>query len=125
MFDIGFAEILIVSVVALLVLGPEKLPTAVRTVGMWVGRIKRSLTSIQHEISEELRVEELRRTTAISKEELEAELKELQKPFKAAAKDVEKAATAAEQPVISDTEQQAPAQADRQADETGAGNKTS
>lgn len=91
MFDIGFAEILIVSVVALLVLGPDKLPVAVKTCGMWIGRIKRSVTAIQHEISEELRVEELRRTTAISKEELEKELSEMRKPFKAAAKDVESA----------------------------------
>ncbi len=96
MFDIGFAEILIVSVVALLVLGPDKLPVAVKTCGMWLGRIKRSVTAIQHEISEELRVEELRRTTAISKEELEKELRELRKPFKAAAKDVEDAVSEAE-----------------------------
>lgn len=91
MFDIGFAELLIIGVVALLVLGPEKLPVAVKTCGMWIGRIKRSVTAIQHEISEELRVEELRRTTAISKEELEKELSEMRKPFKAAAKDVESA----------------------------------
>lgn len=91
MFDIGFAELLIIAVVALLVLGPDKLPVAVKTCGMWMGRIKRSVTAIQHEISEELRVEELRRTTAISKEELEKELSEMRKPFKAAAKDVESA----------------------------------
>lgn len=91
MFDIGFAELLIIAVVALLVLGPDKLPVAVKTCGMWIGRIKRSVTAIQHEISEELRVEELRRTTAISKEELEKELSEMRKPFKAAAKDVESA----------------------------------
>lgn len=96
MFDIGFAEILIVSVVALLVLGPDKLPIAVKTCGMWIGRIKRSVTSIQHEISEELRVEELRRTTAITKEELEKELSEMRKPFKAAAKDVEGAVNEAQ-----------------------------
>lgn len=97
MFDIGFAEILIVSVVALLVLGPDKLPVALKTCGMWIGRIKRSVTSIQHEIREELRVEELRRTTAISKEELEKELNEMRKPFKAAAKDVESAVSASDE----------------------------
>lgn len=91
MFDIGFAEILIIGVIALLVLGPDKLPVALKTCGMWIGRIKRSVTAIQHEISEELRVDELRRTTAISKEELEKELSEMRKPFKAAAKDVESA----------------------------------
>ncbi|WP_299182474.1 Sec-independent protein translocase protein TatB [uncultured Neptuniibacter sp.] len=82
MFDIGFAELLIVAVVALVVLGPEKLPMAVKTVGLWVGRIRRTVSSIQSEISEELRVEELKRTTAIHKDELEKELNEMRQPFK-------------------------------------------
>ena len=81
MFDIGFAEILIVAVVALVVLGPDKLPTAVRTVGLWVGRIRRTVGSIQSEISEELRIDELKRTTAIQKEELDKELNEMRQPF--------------------------------------------
>lgn len=81
MFDIGFAELLIIAVVALIVLGPDKLPTAIKTVGMWVGRIRRTVSSIQSEISEELRIDELKRTTAISKEELEKELKEMSQPF--------------------------------------------
>lgn len=84
MFDIGFAEILIVSVVALLVLGPEKLPVAVRTCGLWFGKIKRSVNSIQREINEELRIDELRRTAAITKDELDKELREMTRPFKEA-----------------------------------------
>ncbi|WP_409524259.1 Sec-independent protein translocase protein TatB [Nitrincola sp. MINF-07-Sa-05] len=84
MFDIGFAEILIVSVVALLVLGPEKLPVAVRTCGLWFGKIKRSVNSIQREINEELRIDELRRTAAITKDELDKELRSMTKPFKEA-----------------------------------------
>ncbi|WP_415899531.1 Sec-independent protein translocase protein TatB [Neptuniibacter sp. QD48_11] len=87
MFDIGFTELLIVAVVALVVLGPDKLPTAVRTVGMWMGRIKRTVSSIQTEISEELRVEELKRTTAIQKHELEKELNEMRQPFNDALKE--------------------------------------
>lgn len=85
MFDIGFAELLIVGVVALLVLGPEKLPVAAKTCGLWIGRIRRSVSNIQREISEELRVEELRRTSAIKKEELDRELNEMRQPFKSAA----------------------------------------
>ncbi|KAA0873697.1 Sec-independent protein translocase protein TatB [Nitrincola tapanii] len=110
MFDIGFAELLIVSVVALLVLGPDKLPTAVRTCGMWIGRIKRSVTAIQHEISEELRVEELRRTAAISKEELDKELKEMRTPFKAAAEEVDAAVKAVD---TSETPPSSPAAEDQ------------
>ncbi len=81
MFDIGFTELLFVGVVALVVLGPDKLPAAVKTLGMWLGRIKRTVTSIQTEISEELRIEEMKRTTAIQKEELEKELQEMTQPF--------------------------------------------
>ncbi len=82
MFDIGFSELLIVAVVALIVLGPEKLPTAVRTVGLWVGKIRRSVASIQSEISEELRLDELRRQAAIEKDELERELNEMRQPYR-------------------------------------------
>ncbi|WP_151705663.1 Sec-independent protein translocase protein TatB [Nitrincola alkalilacustris] len=92
MFDIGFAEILIVSVVALLVLGPEKLPVAVRTCGLWFGKIKRSVNSIQREINEELRIDELRRTAAITKDELDKELREMTRPFKEAGEQVRDAA---------------------------------
>lgn len=82
MFDIGFAELLVVGVMGLVVLGPEKLPIAARTVGLWVGRIRRSLGSIQREISAELRVDELRRTTTVTKDKLDEELSEMSKPFK-------------------------------------------
>lgn len=88
MFDIGFAEILLIAVVALLVLGPEKLPTAVRTVGLWLGRAKRAVSSIQSEISEELRLEEMRRTAAIEKEQLDRELNEMRQPFNDAVNNV-------------------------------------
>lgn len=81
MFDIGFAELLVVAIMGLVVLGPEKLPTAARTVGLWVGRIRRSLGSIQREISAELKVEELKRATAVSKEQLDEELKEMSQPY--------------------------------------------
>lgn len=81
MFDIGFFELLVVGVVALLVLGPERLPAAARTCGLWLGRVRRSLSSIQSEIREELRVEELKRTSAIQKEQLDKELDEMRQPF--------------------------------------------
>jgi len=81
MFDIGFAELLIVAVVALVVLGPEKLPVAARTLGLWLGRIRRTVSSIQSEISEELRIEEMKRTAAISKEKLDQELNDMRTPF--------------------------------------------
>lgn len=61
MFDIGFFELLIVAVVGLLVIGPERLPVAVRTCGLWIGRIKRSLTETRREIEQQLGADEIRR----------------------------------------------------------------
>lgn len=81
MFDIGFTELLIVGVVALIVLGPERLPHAVKTAGMWIGKIKRTLGSVQKEISEELRVEEMRREAKEQQERLEKEVDSMTKPF--------------------------------------------
>ncbi|MTI62999.1 Sec-independent protein translocase protein TatB [Methylophaga sp.] len=60
MFDIGFWEILLIAVVALIVVGPERLPRLIRVTGLWIGRAQASLQSIRNEISKELRAEELR-----------------------------------------------------------------
>lgn len=59
MFDIGFFELCVIAVVALLVLGPERLPRAARTAGMWVGRAKRMVSQVKRDIDDELRQEEL------------------------------------------------------------------
>ncbi|WP_426414965.1 Sec-independent protein translocase protein TatB [Aestuariirhabdus sp. LZHN29] len=61
MFDIGFAELLIIGIVALLVLGPERLPTAVRTIALWIGRLKRGFASVKSEIEREVGADEIRR----------------------------------------------------------------
>lgn len=81
MFDIGFAELLIIAIVGLVVLGPDKLPVATRTVGLWVGKARRTLSGIQSEINEELRLDEMKRQVAIQKEELDKELNEMRQPF--------------------------------------------
>ncbi|PAU77438.1 Sec-independent protein translocase protein TatB [Halomonas salipaludis] len=60
MLDIGFLELLIISVVGLLVLGPERLPKAARTAGLWIGKIKRTVSGMQREINAQLEAEELR-----------------------------------------------------------------
>ena len=49
MFDIGFSELLLIGVIGLLVLGPERLPTAVRTASLWIGRIRRQFNEIRTE----------------------------------------------------------------------------
>ncbi|EPJ52842.1 MAG: hypothetical protein OFPI_12510 [Osedax symbiont Rs2] len=81
MFDIGFGEILLIAVLALVVLGPEKFPAAIKTLGMWIGKAKRTINGIQSEISEELRLDEIKRSVSITKDELTQELDELKQPF--------------------------------------------
>ena len=61
MFDVGFSELLLVGLVALLVLGPERLPVAARMAGLWIGRIKRSFNSLKTEVERELGADEIRR----------------------------------------------------------------
>jgi sec-independent protein translocase protein TatB len=60
MFDIGFLELLLVGVVALLVLGPERLPVAARKAGLWIGRMRRFTAQISQEVEKQLKAEELR-----------------------------------------------------------------
>lgn len=77
MFDIGFTELLLVGLVALFVLGPERLPGAVRTAGLWVGRLKRSFSNIKAEVEREIGADEIRRQLHNERIlELEREMKE-------------------------------------------------
>jgi len=61
MFDVGFSELLLVGLVALLVLGPERLPVAARMAGLWIGRLKRSFNSLKTEVEREIGADEIRR----------------------------------------------------------------
>ncbi len=60
MFDIGFLELVLVGIIALLVLGPEKLPHAARTAGKWIGTAKRMVSQVTQEIDREIKTQELR-----------------------------------------------------------------
>ncbi len=60
MFDIGFLELIIVAVLALLILGPERLPKAAQTVGRWVGKARRMASTFSQEIDRQLEIETLR-----------------------------------------------------------------
>ncbi|WP_025871658.1 Sec-independent protein translocase protein TatB [Methylobacillus glycogenes] len=61
MFDIAFSELVVIGVVALIVIGPEKLPKVARTVGLLLGRVQRYINGVKSDISRELRFEELQR----------------------------------------------------------------
>ena len=62
MFDIGFSELFLIAVVALVVLGPERLPKAARFAGLWVRRARAQWYSVKSELENELASEELKRT---------------------------------------------------------------
>jgi sec-independent protein translocase protein TatB len=60
MFDIGALELILVGVVALLVVGPERLPKLARTMGFWMGRARNAFISVKSEIDREIKAEELK-----------------------------------------------------------------
>lgn len=64
MFDFGFWELVVVLVVALVVVGPERLPQLARTAGLWIGRMRRMVDSVRADIQRELAQEELKKTLA-------------------------------------------------------------
>lgn len=75
MLDIGFLELMLIGIVALLVLGPERLPKAARTTGLWIGKIKRTVSGMQREISAQLEAEELRQKLNEQQQKLDDSLK--------------------------------------------------
>lgn len=75
MFDIGFFELIVIGILALLVLGPERLPKAARTAGMWIGRIKQGFSSIQQEVNQQLHMEEMQKQLEENRRKLEETLR--------------------------------------------------
>ena len=61
MFDVGFFELMLIGVVALLVVGPERLPMLARTAGKWLGKGKQMISSVKADIAQEMKAEELKK----------------------------------------------------------------
>ena len=61
MFDIGFSELLVIGIVALIVIGPEKLPRVARTIGHLAGRLQRYVADVKADINREIELDELRK----------------------------------------------------------------
>jgi sec-independent protein translocase protein TatB len=68
MFDAGFTELLLIGVVALVVIGPERLPGVARTVGKWLGKGKRMLSDVKAEIDQEIKADELKKILEVQKQ---------------------------------------------------------
>lgn len=94
MFDIGFWELVLISVVGLVVLGPERLPHAIRTVSRTISGAKRMANSVKDELSHELKIQELHDNLKKAEEggltNLSPELQESVDKLKQAAQDVQK-----------------------------------
>jgi|TARA_B110001469_G_scaffold88716_1_gene84187 sec-independent protein translocase protein TatB len=61
MFDIGFSELLVIAVITLIVMGPERLPETVRSISLWFGRMKQMIASARQELENEVGIDEIRR----------------------------------------------------------------
>ncbi|HEX4853944.1 Sec-independent protein translocase protein TatB [Arenimonas sp.] len=85
MFDIGFSELLIIAVVALVVLGPERLPKAARYTGLWVRKARAQWYSVKAEFEREMAADELKRSVGNPAQDLRQELDAVGKEVSAAA----------------------------------------
>ncbi len=76
MFDVGFQEIVLIGIIALLVIGPERLPSVARSVGLWVGKMQRFVAGVKSDLASELKSDELR-SLLNSQEDQIRELKQM------------------------------------------------
>ena len=86
MFDIGYGELLLIAIVALLVLGPDKLPGALRTAGLWISRLRRSFDRMRSEIEQEVGADDIRRQ--IHNEMMLDQAREIRREIEAAARNM-------------------------------------
>jgi len=92
MFDIAFSEIVIIAVVALIVIGPEKLPKTARTLGHLFGRLQRYVSDVKADINREIELDELRKL----QQEVQTAAKGIETSISSAVRDVETGARAVE-----------------------------
>ena len=76
MFDMGFTELMIIGIVALIVIGPERLPGVARTAGKYLGKLRRFMTDVKADVESELRADELREMLSKQQDEIQS-LKEV------------------------------------------------
>src|SRR5262245_45694829 len=85
MFDIGFFELVVIAIVALVVIGPERLPKAARTMGHLVGRLQRYVNDVKADINREIELDELRKL----QKQVQTAAEDLKSSVETAARDVE------------------------------------
>jgi sec-independent protein translocase protein TatB len=85
MFDIGFFELVVIAIVALVVIGPEKLPKTARTLGHLMGRLQRYVNEVKADINREIELDELRKL----QKQVQTAAADLKQSVESAARDVE------------------------------------
>jgi sec-independent protein translocase protein TatB len=85
MFDISFPELMLVAIVGLVVIGPDRLPEMLRTLGLWFGRMRRSFMSVKNEIEREIGMDDVRRQ--LHNEAVMEEMKRIEAEVKRSVKD--------------------------------------
>jgi sec-independent protein translocase protein TatB len=85
MFDIGFSEIVVIAVVALIVIGPERLPKVARTLGHMFGRLQRYVNEVKADISREMELDELRKLQS----QVQSAARDIEQSVSSAAREVE------------------------------------
>ena len=96
MFDVGFSELLVIGIVALLVIGPEKLPSVARTVGALLGRMQRYVNDVKADINREIELDELKKlqtTVQDAAKSIETSMNETMSGFQTQADELNKIAS--------------------------------
>mgnify|MGYP001344834491 CR=1 FL=1 len=110
MFDIGFSELMVIGIVALIVIGPERLPKVARTIGHLLGRAQRYVSDVKSDINREMQLDELKKLqtqVTDSARELESSVRQeyesarssIEEPVQAAVGELESVAQATASPV--------------------------
>jgi sec-independent protein translocase protein TatB len=97
MFDVGFSELLVIGIVALLVIGPEKLPSVARTVGALLGRMQRYVNDVKADINREIELDELKKlqtTVQDAAKSIETSMSDTMAGFQTQADELNKIASA-------------------------------
>lgn len=91
MFDIGFTELVLLGIIGLVVIGPQKLPHTIRMISAYTGRIKRTVNDLKHELEQEVDAQELRQR--IQQEMQQSGLQELKQDIEISAQQITQEST--------------------------------
>jgi sec-independent protein translocase protein TatB len=97
MFDVGFSELIVIAIVALVVIGPERLPKVARTGGLLLGRLQRYVNGVKADISREMQIDELKQLQAQMQESARSLESSIRSEIKSVEQVVEQTAQSVEQ----------------------------